>query len=75
MKNKRKNFPRRELNPGPLTCNVVTLSIAPLHQLLNLHVKLILFNVFAYEILRVDAVWSWQSCIYQEFKDIRIQGK
>ena len=52
----KKKFPRRELNPGPLTCNVVTLSIAPLHQMLNLHVKVILFNVFAHEILRVDAV-------------------
>ena len=55
-KRKEKNFPRQELNPGPLTCKVITLSIAPRHQLLNVHVKLILFNVFAHEILRVDAI-------------------
>ena len=53
---KRKHFPWREANPGPLTCKVITLSIVPRHQLLNVHVKLILFNVFAHEILRVDAV-------------------
>ena len=55
-KRKEKNFLQRELNPGPLTCKVITLSIVPQHQLLNMRVKLILFNVFAHEILRVDAV-------------------
>ena len=59
MTKKKKNFPRREPNPWPLTCKVITLSVAPWHQLLNMHVKLILFNVFAHEILWVDAVKSW----------------
>ena len=29
-----------------------------------------IFNVFAREILPVDAFWSWQRFIYEEFKDI-----
>ena len=55
-KRKEKNFPRQESNPGPLTCKVIALSIAPRHQLVNMLVKLILLNIFAHEILRVDVV-------------------
>jgi len=59
QKEKRKNFPRRKSNPGPLTRKVIALSIAPRHQTLNVHVKFIMFNAFAHEILPVDAVCSW----------------
>ena len=35
-----------------------------------------IFNVFAHEILPVnDAVWRWQSFIYEEFKDIFEENK
>ena len=51
-----KNFARRKSNPGPLTCKVIALSIATRHRMLNVHVKLIMFNVFAHEILPVNAV-------------------
>ena len=29
-----------------------------------------MFKAIAHEILPVDAVWSWWSCIYQESEDI-----
>ena len=35
------------------------MSIAPQHQVLNIPVKLIIFNVFALENLPVDAAWTW----------------
>ena len=38
--------------------------------MLNVHVKSVIFNGFAHEILPVDAVWSWSSCISKKFKDI-----
>ena len=38
---------------------------SPCQFLLNLHVKLVIFNVFAHESLSVDAIWSWHSCIDQ----------
>ena len=35
-----------------------------------------IFNIFAHEILPVDdAVWRWQSFIYEEFKDIFEENK
>ena len=46
------------LNPTPLTCKVIAISIVPRHQVLNICVKLIIFNIFAHEILQVDAVWT-----------------
>ena len=46
------------LNPTPLTCKVITISIVPRHQVLNICVKLIIFNIFAHEIVQVDAVWT-----------------
>ena len=75
MTKKEQNFRQLELNPGPLTCEVIALFIVPQHQLFNVYIKLIMFNVFVHEILLVDAVWSWQSSICQEFKDNNIQGK
>ena len=58
---KKKSLQRWESNPGPLTCKVNVLSIAP-RQLIFIttitFVKLIIFNTFAHEILPVDAVWS-----------------
>ena len=39
-----------ELNPRPLTCKVIVMSIAPRHQMLHSCDKLIIFNVFAHEI-------------------------
>ena len=44
------------LNPTPLTCKVITISIVPRHQVLNICVKSIIFNIFAHEIVQVDAV-------------------
>ena len=46
------------LNPTPLTCKVITISIVPRHHVLNIFVKLIIFNIFAHEIVQVDAVWT-----------------
>ena len=34
-----------------------------------------IFNFFAHEILPVDAVWSWQSFIYEELKDVVDENK
>ena len=48
------NFPA--LSPRPLTCKVDALSIAPRQQVLSIDVKLIIFNVFAHEILPADAL-------------------
>ena len=53
-KKKGKNFPA--LSPRPLTCKVDALSIAPRQQVLSIDVKLIIFNVFAHEILPADAL-------------------
>ena len=46
------------LNPTPLTCKVIAISIVPRHHVLNIYVKLIIFNIFAHEIVQVDAVWT-----------------
>ena len=46
------------LNPTPLTCKVIAISIVPRHHVLNIFVKLIIFNIFAHEIVQVDAVWT-----------------
>ena len=56
---KNKNFFRRESNPRPLTYKVNALTTAPRHQMLNIDVKVIIFNVFVCEILPVDTAWSW----------------
>ena len=58
-KRKEKIFLQQELSPRPLTCKVDALSIAPQQQVLSIDVKLIIFNVFAHEILPADALWSW----------------
>ena len=58
-KRKEKIFLQQELSPRPLTCKVDALSIAPRQQVLSIDVKLIIFNVFAHEILPADALWSW----------------
>ena len=55
---KKKSLQRWESNPGPLTCKVNVLSIAPRQLIFVTLVKLIIFNTFAHEILPVDAVWS-----------------
>lgn len=46
------------LNPTPLTCKVIAISIVSRHHVLNIFVKLIIFNIFAHEIVQVDAVWT-----------------
>ena len=56
MTKKEQNFRQLELNPGPLTCEVIALFIVPQHQLFNVYIKLIMLNVFVHEILLVDAV-------------------
>ena len=35
------------------------LSIAPCQVTVYIRVKLTIFNIFTYEILPVDAIWSW----------------
>ena len=55
-KRKEKIFLHQELSPRPLTCKVEALSIAPRQQVLSIDVKLIIFNVFAHEILPADAL-------------------
>ena len=55
-KRKEKIFLQQELSPRPLTCKVEALSIAPRQQVLSIDVKLIIFNVFAHEILPADAL-------------------
>ena len=55
------------VNARPFSCKIIAISIVPRHQVLNLRVKFIVFNIFAHEILPVDAVWGF---MYEEFKDI-----
>ena len=55
---KKKSLQQWESNPGPLTCKVNVLSIAPRQLIFITLVKLIIFTTFAHEILPVDAVWS-----------------
>ena len=56
-------------------CKVNVLSIAPRQLILVTLVKLIILNTFAHEILPVDAVWSRESFIYEELKDIFEKNK
>ena len=70
-----KRLLRREANLGPSMSKVNALSIAPRQLMLIGSVKVIMFNIFAHEILPVDAVWSWQSFIYEELKDIFEENK
>ena len=49
-----KKFPTA--NPRLFTCVVNALSIAPCQVMVYIRVKLIIFNIFAYEILPVDAI-------------------
>ena len=58
MTTKKKQMFGGSQNPRPLTCKVIAISIVPPHQVLNICVKLIIFNIFAHEILQVDAVWT-----------------
>ena len=58
-KKKEKSFLQQESNPRPLKCEVILISIAPQHQVFNICIKLIIFNIFAHKILPVDVVWSW----------------
>ena len=74
-KKRHKSFQRRESNSGPPTCRVDALSIAPRQLISPNRVKLIIFKTFAHEILPVDAVWSPQSVIYEELKDIFEENK
>ena len=53
----------RESNSGSLTWKVNALFIAPQH------------NTVAHEIRPLDAVWSRQSFIYEELKDIFEENK
>ena len=55
-KSKKKKMFGGGLNPTPLTCKVIAISIVPRHHVLNIFVKLIIFNIFAHEIVQVDAV-------------------
>ena len=72
---KRKSFQQQESKHGPPTCKVNALSIAPQQLILKTPIKLSSFNTFAHEILLLDAVWSWQSFIYGELKDIFRENK
>ena len=55
-KKKTRSLQRRESNPGPSTCNVSVLFIAPQQLILVTLVKFIIFNTFAHEVLLVNAV-------------------
>ena len=52
-------FPPVEYEHQTITCKVNALFIAPRLLILNIDDKLIMFKIFAHEILPVDAVWSW----------------
>ena len=56
LRKKKRSLQRRGSNPGPLTCKVNVLFIAPRQLILITLVKLIIFNTFAHEILPVDPV-------------------
>ena len=56
-------------------CKVNVLSIASRQLILITLVKSIILNTFAHEILPVDAVWSRESFIYEELKDIFEKNK
>ena len=55
-KKKGNNFPPAGVEPRPLTWQVDALSIVPRQQVLSIDVKLIIFNVFAHEILPADVL-------------------
>ena len=55
-KKKGKNFPPAGVEPQPLTCKVDALSIVPRQQVSSIDVKLVIFNVFAHEIVPADAL-------------------
>ena len=55
-KKREKSLLPQESKPGPPTCEVNVLSIAPQQLMLNKAAKLIIFKIFAHKILPEDTV-------------------